>query len=90
MKNDLICLVAHTALSSINECLWYLNSACSRQLFGDMSLFDEIELTHGGRLTFGDGSIFLVEGKGSFKISGLPIFQNVYCMSMDLKPTYLV
>lgn len=60
MKNDLICLVVHTTLSSVNECLWYLNSACSRQLSGDKSLFYEIELTHGGRVTFGDGSIFLV------------------------------
>lgn len=54
--------------------------ACSR-MFRDKTLFNKIELTSGGALTFGDGSNSIVEGKKIIEIPGLPIIHNVLLFS---------
>ena len=56
-KKDYLCLVAYTALSVLNSCLWYLDSGCFKHMTGDMSLFKELnEGRGGGNITCGDGS----------------------------------
>jgi hypothetical protein len=43
VKNkDHLCFVAHTALSVLNSCLWYLDSRCSKNMTGDKSLFKNL------------------------------------------------
>ncbi|KAG2667762.1 hypothetical protein I3760_15G130800 [Carya illinoinensis] len=76
-KKDAVCLVAHTALKSKEDCLWYLDSGCSRHMSGDKNLFKKIEASHGGTVTFGDGSKAVIEGKGSIEIPGLPVLHDV-------------
>ncbi|XP_059428598.1 uncharacterized protein LOC132162380 [Corylus avellana] len=55
-KKDNLCLVVHTALSVLNSCLWYLDSACSRHMTGDKTLFKELKAGRSGNITYGDGS----------------------------------
>lgn len=58
-------------------CLWYLDSACSRHILGNKSLFNHLEPTNGDTIAFGDGSKAIVKGKWSINISGLPTFKIV-------------
>jgi hypothetical protein len=77
-KKDHLCLVAHTALSVLNSCLWYLDSGCSKHMTGDKSLFKELnEGRGGGNITYGDGSKSKVIGQGIVQILGAPTPQEV-------------
>ena len=66
-----------TALKVMDTCLWYLNSGCSRHMTGDRSLFKVFESKKGGNVTFGDGSISQIKGKGIISLPGLPDIANV-------------
>jgi hypothetical protein len=77
-KKDHLCFVAHTALSVLNSCLWYLDSRCSKNMTGDKSLFKElIKDKGGGNITYGDGSKSKVIGQGIVEIPGAPTPQEV-------------
>jgi hypothetical protein len=76
-KKDNLCLVVHTALSVLNSCLWYLDSACSRHMTGDKSLFKELKEGRSGNITYGDGSKSKVMGQGTMEILGVPTPQEV-------------
>jgi hypothetical protein len=76
-KKDNLCLVAHTALSVLNSCLWYLDSACSRHMTGDKTLFKELKEGRSGNITYGDGSKSKVMGQGTVEIPGVPTSQEV-------------
>ncbi|XP_059431545.1 uncharacterized protein LOC132165056 [Corylus avellana] len=77
-KKDHLCLVAHTALSVLNSCLWFLDSGCSKHMTGDKSLFKELkEGKGGGSITDGDGSKSKVIGQAIVEISGAPTPQEV-------------
>lgn len=63
-ESDNLCFLAHIALKILDTCLWYLDSACSKHMTGDRALFKDIQMSRGGRITFGDGSQAKVIGKG--------------------------
>jgi len=75
-KSDNLCLVAHTALKVLDTYLWYLDSACSKHMTGDMGLLKDIQMARGGRITFGDGSQAKVIGNGQINIPGLEVSQK--------------
>ena len=54
-KDDLTCLVVHTALKARGSHMWYLDSGCSRHMSGDKSYFTSLQKYEGGIVTFGDG-----------------------------------
>ncbi|WKA05456.1 hypothetical protein VitviT2T_023422 [Vitis vinifera] len=60
-KNELKCFVVHTALRAIESHSWNLDSGCSHHMTGNKSLFTEFD---GGNVTFGDGNMARVKGKG--------------------------
>jgi hypothetical protein len=76
-KKDNLCFVVHTALSVLNSCLWYLDSACSRHMTGDKTLFKELKEGRSGNITYGDGSKSKVMGQGTVDIPGVPTPQEV-------------
>jgi hypothetical protein len=55
-KKDNLCFVVHTTLSVLNSCLWYLDSACSRHMTGDKTLFKELKEGRSGNIIYEDGS----------------------------------
>ncbi|KAG2708148.1 hypothetical protein I3760_05G178300 [Carya illinoinensis] len=61
----------------MEDCLWYLNNGCSRHISGDKTLFKKVETSHGGTVTFGDGSKVVIEEKGSIEIPRLPVLHDV-------------
>jgi hypothetical protein len=75
-KSDNLCLVAHTTLKVLDTCLWYLDSACSRQMIGYRALLKDIQMGRGGRITFGDGSQAKVIGNGQIEIPGIEVSQK--------------
>ncbi|XP_022868632.1 uncharacterized protein LOC111388180 [Olea europaea var. sylvestris] len=83
-KGDLIrlsgqekCLVANVALKAQNSSMWYLDSACSRHMCGNKSLFTTLDECNGGMVTFGDGGSAPILGKGTVQMLGLPVISNV-------------
>jgi hypothetical protein len=76
-KKDNLSFVVHTALSVLNSCLWYLDSACSRHMIGDKTLFKELKEGRSGNITYGDGSKSKVMGQGTVDIPGVPTPQEV-------------
>jgi len=71
-----LCLVAHTALTILDTCLWYLDSGCSKHMTGDKTLLKEVQMGKGGRIAYGDGSQSKVIGKGIIDIPGLGTSQE--------------
>ncbi|XP_022841852.1 uncharacterized protein LOC111365529 [Olea europaea var. sylvestris] len=59
------CLVANVALKAQNSNMWYLDSACSRHMCGNKSLFTTLDECNGGMVTFGDGGSAPILGKGT-------------------------
>lgn len=57
--------------------LWYLDSGCSRHMTGDKGQFKKFKSLSGISVTFEDGSITTIKGKGSVDILCLPTFHNV-------------
>ena len=51
---------------------WYFDSGCSRHMTGDKSFFTSLADFNGGNVTFKDGSVVCVEGRGSISILGCP------------------
>jgi hypothetical protein len=76
VKEDSLCLVAHTALKILDSCLWYLDCGCSKHMTGDKTLLKEVHMFKGGRITYGDGSQSKVIGKGIIDIPGLGASQE--------------
>jgi hypothetical protein len=75
-KENNLCLVAHTALKILDTCLWYLDSGYSKHMIGDKTLLKEVQMDKGGRITYGDGSLSKVIGKGIIDIPGLGASQE--------------
>jgi hypothetical protein len=71
-----LCLVAHIALKILDTCLWYLDSGCSKHMIGDKTLLKEVQMSKGGRITYGDGSQSKVTGKGIIDILRLGASQE--------------
>jgi hypothetical protein len=71
-KEDNLCLVAHTTLSVLDTCLWYLDSGCSKHMTGNKTLLKKIKMGRVGKITYGDGSQSKVIGKGLMEISRFP------------------
>ncbi|XP_022843115.1 uncharacterized protein LOC111366633 [Olea europaea var. sylvestris] len=71
------CLVANVALKAQNSNMWYLDSACSRHMCGNKSLFTTLDECNGGMVTFGDGGFAPILGKGTVQMLGLPVISNV-------------
>ncbi|XP_024009718.1 uncharacterized protein LOC112084659 [Eutrema salsugineum] len=57
---------------------WYFDSGCSRHMTGNRSYLQNIKKIKGGRVTFGDGSVGAIQGKGITKDEGQPDLVNVY------------
>ena len=68
MLNDLI------AKSTSN---WYLDSGCFRHMTREKSFFTSFENFDGGVVTFRDGNLAKVKGKGSIVILGCPKLDEV-------------
>ena len=56
---------------------WYLDSGYSRHMTGDTTYFTSLENYNGGVVTFGDGNLTCVKGKGSIVILGYPKLDEV-------------
>jgi hypothetical protein len=75
-KEDILCLVSHTALKILDTCLWYLDSGCSKHMTGNKTLLKQVQMGKGGWITYGDGSQSKVIGKGIIDIPGLGTSQE--------------
>ena len=51
-----VCFMIKSAFKVMDTCLWYLDSSCSRNMTGDLSLFKVFKSKKGDNVTFGDGS----------------------------------
>ncbi|XP_022866024.1 uncharacterized protein LOC111385832 [Olea europaea var. sylvestris] len=69
--------VAHVALKAQNSNMWYLDSACSRHMCGNKSLFTTLDECNGGMVTFGNGGSAPILGKGTVQMHDLPVISNV-------------
>ena len=59
------CFIAHTALRASDSHSWYLDSGCSHHMTRNKSLFTSFTEFDGGNVTFGDGNVAKVKGKGT-------------------------
>nr|CAN69096.1 hypothetical protein VITISV_025437 [Vitis vinifera] len=76
-KNELKCFVVHTALRAIESHSWYLDSGCSHHMTGNKSLFTSFTEFDGGNVTFGDGNMAGVKGKGTICAPNIPNLEEV-------------
>ena len=65
------------ALKAKSSSKWYLDSRCSRHRIEDKSSFTSLENHDGEVVTFGDGIIARVKGKGSIVIPSCPKLDEV-------------
>ena len=72
-----VCFMMKSAFKVMDTCLRYLDSGCLRHMTRAHSLFEIFESEKGGNVTFGDGSISLIKGKGTISLLGLPDITNV-------------
>ena len=70
-------LLVHTALKAVDHSLWYLDSGCSRHMTGDRAYLSTIIEYEGGTVTFGDGNIAKVVGKGTLNVPNMPVIEDV-------------
>ena len=71
------CQVVFTTLKARVPSEWYFDSGCSRHMTGDKSFFTSMEDYNGGVVTFGDGSVAHVRGRGKVAIPGCPDLEGV-------------
>ncbi|RVX07779.1 Retrovirus-related Pol polyprotein from transposon RE1 [Vitis vinifera] len=76
-KNELNCLVVHTALRASESHSWYFDSGCSRHMTGNRSFFTNFIEFDGGNVTFGDGNVVSVKGKSIICAPGIPNLEEV-------------
>ena len=78
MRNDRNkCQVVFIVLKARSISEWYFDSGYSRHMTGDKSFFTSLEDYNGGTVTFGNGSLAHVKGKGSISILGYPKLDGV-------------
>ena len=78
LRNDRSkCQVVFNALKAKSSSEWYLHSGCSRHMIGEKSFFSFSWKLCGEIVTFGDGSLAWVKGKGSIVIPGYPKLDGV-------------
>ena len=65
------------ALKAKSSSVWYLDSGCFRHMIVDKSSFTSLENYNDGTITFGNGSLARVKGKGSIVIPGCPKLDGV-------------
>ncbi|RVW98135.1 hypothetical protein CK203_031853 [Vitis vinifera] len=76
-KSELNCLVVHTALRASELHSWYFDSGCSRHMTGNRSFFTNFTEFDGGNVTFGDGNVASVKGKGTICAPGISNLEEV-------------
>ena len=76
-KDGSKCQVVFNALKAKSSSVWYLDSGCFRHMIVDKSSFTSLENYNGGTITFGNGSLACVKGKGSIVIPGCPKLDGV-------------
>ncbi|KAL6323245.1 hypothetical protein AAG906_029252 [Vitis piasezkii] len=88
LRNDKSkCQVVLNALKAKSFSKWYLNSGCSRHMTRDKSFFTSFKNFDGGVVTFGEGNLAKVKGKGSIVIFGCPKLDEVlYVEGLKKKP----
>lgn len=67
---DHVGLVSHTSLKVLDYCHWYLDSAFSKNMSGDKSVFSCLNEYRGGNVSLGDGNHAQIKGKCSMEIKG--------------------
>lgn len=72
LQQILKCNVVLSALKAIESSQWYLDSGCSRHMTGDKSKLTSLKAYQGGSVTFGDGSVSQVIGKGTISGPNIP------------------
>ena len=81
LRNDKSkCQVVLDALKVKSSSKWYIDSGCSRHMIGDKSSFTSLENYNGGVVTFGDGNLAKMKGKGSIVLPGCPKLDEVLCV----------
>ena len=76
-KNELNCLVVHTALRSSESHSWYFDSGCSHHMKGNRSFFTNFTEFNGGNVTFGHGNVANVKGKDIICAPRIPNLEEV-------------
>ena len=76
-KNELKCFVVHTALRATKSHSWYIDSGCSYHMIGNKSLFTSFTEFDGGNVTFEDGNVARVKGKGTICVPDIPNLEEV-------------
>lgn len=71
-------LVAHDSQLAYHDNMWYLDNGCSRHMIGNNFLLVNIEPCESGHVTYGDGRIVKILGKGSVDILNLPLLHDVF------------
>ena len=71
------CQVVFTTLIARAPSEWYFDSGCSRHTSGDKYFFTSLEDFNWGNITFGDGCLARVRGRGSISILGCPKLDGV-------------
>ncbi|KAM7466521.1 hypothetical protein LguiB_014083 [Lonicera macranthoides] len=78
LNSQLRCNVVLTAYkANENSSQWYLDSGCSRHMSGDRNIFTSLKNYQGGSVTFGDGKVAKIVGRGTVESPGLPKLDNV-------------
>lgn len=76
-KNEHKCLVVHTTLRASESHSWYHDSGCSRYMIRNKSFFITFIDFYGGNVTFVDGNVTRMKGKGTICASGIPNLEEV-------------
>ena len=71
-KKELNCHVVHTTLKGSESQSWYFNSGCSHHMTSNRSFFTKFTEFDRENVTFGDGYIACVKGKGTIYALDIP------------------
>ncbi|RVW32374.1 Retrovirus-related Pol polyprotein from transposon TNT 1-94 [Vitis vinifera] len=84
-KSELNFLVVHTALRASELHSWYFDSGCSHHMTGNRLFFTNFTEFDGGNVTFGDGNVASVKGKGTICAPGIPNLEEGNCVMIGLR-----
>ena len=73
-------LLVYIALKAGNQSLWFLDSGCSRHMTGDRAYFSKLIDYDGGIVTFGNGNVAKVVGKGTLNLPSIPMIEDGLCV----------
>lgn len=77
MGTYLLCLILQVECLEFTEKMWYLDSGCSTNMTGDISLFIDFVPKKNGFVTYGDNKKWVILGKDSVSNSSYTNISDV-------------